>query len=149
MTKILTHPSITAHKPKILLVTPPPVHEIHLLENDLKKGYTALTRLQRVTAQYANVVCQLAVEYHEQNVVLVDLWTALMNEATTLTTGYVAGGGMLGSLEKGYSKGLGELLVDGLHLTGAGYKIFLKEVLPHVGKGWAEEPFDNPAWVFP
>lgn len=145
----MTHPAIAAHKPTILLVTPPPLHETHLLGDDLKKGYKEITRLQRVTAQYADVVRELAGEYHDQNVVLVDLWTALMKEATRLTTGYVPGGGFLGSLEKGYSKGLGDLLVDGLHLTGAGYKIFLKEVLPHVGKGWAEEPFDNPAWIFP
>jgi lysophospholipase L1-like esterase len=146
---ILVHNSISKHRPKILLVTPPIINEVHLESEDLKKGYLALSRHQKVTAQYAKVVREVAAEFNDQNVVLVDLWTALMNEAIRLTPEYVEDGRLLGSREKGDSQGLRSLLVDGLHLTGQGYKVFLREVLPHVGVSWSQEAFNSPSWVFP
>ncbi|KAH9219859.1 SGNH hydrolase-type esterase domain-containing protein [Leptodontidium sp. 2 PMI_412] len=146
---ILTHPSITAHSPKILLVTPPPVNEVHLQENDFEKGYSELTRVQKVTAQYAGVVRELATEFKDKNVVQVDLWTALMKEGARLTPGYVDDGKMIGTLEKGDNPGLRSLLLDGLHLTAAGYKVFLDEVVPVVGPEWAQESELEPNWIFP
>ena len=146
---ILSHPSITVHAPKILLVTPPPVNEFHLQENDLGKGYSALTRVQKVTAQYADVVRELATEFKDKNVVLVDLWSALMKEGARLTPNYVDDGKMIGTLEKGDDPGLRTLLLDGLHLTGAGYKVFLDEVVPVVGPEWAQESELDPKWIFP
>lgn len=148
MHAIISHSCIKAHKPKILLVTPPPINEVHLEAEDLKKGQD-LTRHQSVTKQFAEVVRKIASEYCDQGVVLVDLWKAMMEKATALEDGGSAGPAMLGSKEKGDSKGLRELLVDGLHLTGAGYKVFLDEVLPKVGKEWAEEPPNDPSWIFP
>ncbi|PVH82493.1 SGNH hydrolase [Cadophora sp. DSE1049] len=146
---ILTHPSVTAHSPEILLVTPPPVNEVHLQENDFGKGYSALTRVQKVTVQYADVVRELATEFKNKNVVLVDLWAALMKEGARLTPDYMDDGKMIGTLEKGDNAGLRTLLLDGLHLTAAGYKVFLNEVLPFVGPEWAQESEPNPKWVFP
>ena len=49
----------------------------------------------------------------------------------------------------GDSEGLRSLLVDGLHLTGEGYKIFLSQVLPLVGPNWSIEPPEAPSWIFP
>lgn len=89
---ILTHPSVTAHNPTILLVTPPPVHETHLQEQDLLKGYDTVTRHQDVTAEYANVVRELAGDFKDKKVVLVDLWNALMEEAARLTPSFVNDG---------------------------------------------------------
>jgi lysophospholipase L1-like esterase len=149
MDAILNHASIKAHNPTILLVTPPPLNEVHLEAEDLKKGHPALTRRQSFTEQYVKAVREIAEEYKDQRVVLVDLWAALLKEGARLTPGYVEGEGVLGSKEKGESEGLRKLLVDGLHLTGAGYKVFLDEVLPMVGKGWAGESLNNPSWIFP
>jgi hypothetical protein len=73
----------------------------------------------------------------------------MMKEAARLTPDYVEGGGLLGSRAKGDNEGLRSLLVDGLHLTAAGYKVLLQEVLPFVGTEWAKEPFDAPTWIFP
>ncbi|CZT06805.1 hypothetical protein WAI453_012903 [Rhynchosporium graminicola] len=146
---ILTHPSVTVHAPKILLVTPPPVNEVHLQENDIAKGYSDLTRLQKVTAQYSDVVRELATEFKDRNVVLVDLWAALVKECARLTPDYVDDGNVIGTLEKGDSVGLRSLLLDGLHLTGAGYKVFLDIVLPIIGPEWAEESELDPKWIFP
>lgn len=146
---ILTHPSVTSHKPTIFLVTPPPCNEAHLEAEDLSKGHGLLTRHQSFTAKYAEVVREIAVEFKDQNVVLVDLWNAMMNEASLSDIAYVPGSGLLGSREVGDSEGFRMLLVDGLHFTGAGYKVFFDAVVPHVGREWADEPFNNPKWVFP
>ncbi len=146
---IITHPSIVAHRSTILLVTPPPINEVHLKAEDLKKGHLSITRLQSNTARYADVVRNISAELTEQHVVLIDLWMALMKEAVRLTPDYVGDGSLLGSLENGDSKGLRHLLVDGLHLTGAGYRVFLDKVIPSVGKEWSQEPFDDPSWIFP
>jgi len=72
-----------------------------------------------------------------------------MKEATRLTPNFVDDGELLGTLKKGDNEGFRKLLKDGLHLTGAGYQVFLDEVLPAIGKSWAEEPMDNPSWIFP
>lgn len=145
---MITHSSVMAHSPTILLVTPPPLDEIRLLVGDLASGYPSVTRRSSVTAEYATAIRDIAVEFRE-NVVLIDLWTAIMNEAIALTPGYVAERALLGSEEKGERGGLEDLLVDGLHLTGIGYKVFLNEVLPVVGRICQEEPADNISWVFP
>ncbi|KAH8780348.1 GDSL Lipase/Acylhydrolase family protein-like protein [Hyaloscypha finlandica] len=141
---ILNHSSITAHSPTIFLVTPPPINEVHLeQELDLKKGFGSITRHQKVTAQYADVVREVAREHEDRKVVLVDLWEALMDARLRLTPTYV------GQCEKRDDEVLRKLLVDGLHLTGDGYKVFLDKLLPLVGKEWAFEPLDNPSWIFP
>jgi lysophospholipase L1-like esterase len=66
-----------------------------------------------------------------QDVELIDLWKALADEAVRLTAGCKEGEGeKLGTRETGDSEALRKLLVDGLHLTGEGYRIFLAEVSP-------------------
>jgi lysophospholipase L1-like esterase len=147
--QIITEPALIAHKPKILLVTPPPIHETHLESEDVQKGRGILSRHQNFTAQYADVVRDLAAELKDHNVVLVDLHKAMIDEAIRLTPDFVAGPGLIGSKDAGDSSGLRKLLVDGLHFTGAGYKIFFDIVVPHIGKHWAEESPTDPSWPFP
>jgi len=125
------------------------VNEAHLEAEDLLKGHGGLSRNQSFTATYAEVVREVAAEFKEQNVVLVDLWKAMMDEASSSDTQYVPGSGLVGSKSLGDSEGFRILLVDGLHFTGAGYKVFFDAVLPHVGREWADEPLNNPKWVFP
>lgn len=130
-------------------MTPPPINEVQLEINDRMKGVSGITRHQRVTAQYADAIREVAAEFKDQKVVLVDLWTAMMKEAVALNPSYVQGAGMLGSKEMGDSEEMRSLLVDGLHLTGTGYKVFLDELLPLVGPTWKDEPFDAPSWIYP
>jgi lysophospholipase L1-like esterase len=125
------------------------VNETHLQKGDLAKGFPAVSRLQSVTVQYASVVKEIAADFKDKNVVLLDLHSALMQEAVRLTPQHVQEGRILGSLEDGDSIGLRQLLVDGLHLTGLGYKVFFNIIQPHVGKEWVNEPLENPSWVFP
>ena len=146
---MLRHPSVRAHRPTVLLVTPPPVNEVQLEVEDLKNGYSAVTRHQKVTAEYAQAIREIAEEFEDQGVILVDLWAAIMQEALGQSPKSVEGSCILGSKERGDSRGLRNLLVDGLHLTGAGYKVFLDQVLPTIGQGWDNEGDDKPSYVFP
>ncbi len=109
-------------------MTQPPINEYQVEENDLSKGYSTITRLANITAQYAAVVREIATEYKDKHVVLIDLWTALMNAAIKLTPDHVEGSPILGSRERSDSQALRRFLTDGLHLTGAGYSVFLNEV---------------------
>lgn len=149
--KIITHPTVTAHHPTIILVTPPPINEVHLEEEDFKKGFASLSRHQSVTAQYASAVRELVDEFQGHNVLLVDLWDAIMREATKLTPGFPGNSErvMLGTRTKGDSWALRSLLIDGIHLSPAGYAIFLKELLPMIAPSLDESNQDHQPWIFP
>jgi hypothetical protein len=138
LTKIITHPSITSHKPKILLATPPPLDEIRLTELDLEAGHPGATRLAKVSASYAETVRHVAAE--NPGVVLVDLWRALMDTAIAKTPGFDPKGSMLGDPESGRRGHLEHLLPDGLHMSGESYRVFYDIVLPHIGPEWPNVP---------
>jgi lysophospholipase L1-like esterase len=146
---IVNHPSIQAHKPhKILLVTPPPINEVHL-EELLAEGQP-LSRHQSVTALYAQAIREVAEETKDKQVVLVDLWSAMMREARSSKLDGLEEEVLLGSKHAGDNECLRNLLSDGLHMTGAGYKLFLNEVLQAMGDSWIEESFHHKeSWVFP
>lgn len=150
MKTILCHPSIAAHSPTILLVTPPPVNEIHLRELDPNKGFGELSRQLAITAQYAEAIRELAAEFKDRNVVLIDLWTAIMKHKTQLTGGYTSRLtlSIKNSSNEDDDKAFRELLVDGLHLTGAGYRLFLNEVLLFIQHEW-KKPGKVPRMIFP
>lgn len=81
-----------------------------------------------MTHQYAGRVRRVASRTsNDDNVVLIDLWMALRNEALKLD-GIEEMNVTIGGLKTDESPGLRSLLADGLHLTGAGYQVFLNEV---------------------
>jgi lysophospholipase L1-like esterase len=80
---IITHPGITAHDPKIVLITPPPVDEIRKQEFDREDGGRPLSRATANSAKYSEAVRQVARE--APGVGLIDLHEALMNLATEMT----------------------------------------------------------------
>ncbi|KAF5026065.1 hypothetical protein F66182_1857 [Fusarium sp. NRRL 66182] len=135
LTKIINHPNIAAHKPQILLVTPPPLDEIKTTPSSIANGHKGAIRTSAVSASYSEVARQVARE--NPGVVLVDLWKAQMDEAISLSPGdYTAGGPWLGSPENGKQGGLDALLHDGLHMSGAGYQVFYETIRPLIGKEW-------------
>jgi len=140
---ILAHPAVKAHNPTIFLVTPPPINETQIWADNKAKEYSTITRRQRVTAQYADAVRQIATESKNDKVILIDLHSAMMQKAISLTPDYAEGDSLLGTLQGGDSAALRTLLADGLHLTGAGYKVFIEELLPHI----ETPPFIFPVWT--
>ncbi|KAI8306316.1 hypothetical protein K4K61_004606 [Colletotrichum sp. SAR11_59] len=140
--KIVTHPNITAHKPKILLVTPPPIDEIRITELDLPWGHPKPTRTAKISAEYTQAARDVAAEV--PGVTLIDLWAALHDYAGRKTPGLVKDGGpLLGTPELGKRGGLAALLPDGLHMSGEGYKVFYKIVVPHIGQEYQGLPEDD------
>ena len=144
---IINHPNITAHRPKIFLVTPPPLDEIRLTQLDLACGHASATRRTRASAAYSEAVRQVAAE---QGVTLVDLWKALMDVAIAKTPGWNPKGALLGDPAGGVRGYLEHLLPDGLHMSAISYRIFYDIVRPHVGSEWAGTPDeDKVAFVLP
>lgn len=144
MKKIITHPNITAHNPKILLVAPPPLDETRIYQYDIEEnGLDRLTRTAANSAEYSQLARDVAAEV--PGTILIDLQDALTKHAITLTPEYDEKnphhhngkipllGYMEGNGGKGFRGGLGQLLPDGLHLGGEAYRVFLSLVLPHIG----------------
>lgn len=135
LTKIVTHPRITAHKPKILLVTPPPLDEIKVKVLNMAAGHSQAVRTSANSAAYSEVARQVARE--NPGVISIDLQKAIMDKAIELSPGdYQVGGSVLGSPENGKSGALNELLPDGLHMGGSAYKIFFDLLAEHIGDEW-------------
>ena len=146
--EIVSHENIVAHKPKILLATPPPLDEIRTTELDLAKGHASSQRLAKVSAAYSEVAREVAKA--NDGVVLIDLWKGIMDKAISMTPGFDASGPALGTPESGQRGGLELLLPDGLHMSGEAYKVLYDLVLPHIGTEWKNLPEgDRTGYVFP
>ena len=127
--KIITHPRIQQHKPKIFLVTPPPVDELKHTQLDKANGLPSSIRTSAVSASYSEKAREVAREYPD--VTLVDLWQALMDKAISKAPEeYQPGGPWLGSHENGKAGGLDTLLPDGLHLDDEAYGVFFATLRP-------------------
>lgn len=148
LAKIITHPIITGHKPKIFLVTPPPLDEIRITKLDLEWGHPAATRQAKISASYAEAVRQVAAQHPDT--ALVDLWKGIMDRAIAKTPGFDQNGPLLGDPEGGKQGYLEHLLPDGLHLSGESYRIFYDLIKPLVGSEWAGFPDeDRVGYVLP
>ncbi|KAJ4304414.1 hypothetical protein N0V88_002027 [Collariella sp. IMI 366227] len=147
--RIINHPIITAHKPKIFLVTPPPLDEIRVTFLDRANGHPRAVRQTKNSAAYSETVRQVAAE--NPGVTLIDLQKALMDKAIEMTHGFdPAKGAVLGDPESGVRGYLEQLLPDGLHLSPEAYRIFYELVRPHLGSEWAGTPdVERVGYVYP
>ncbi|KAL2129123.1 hypothetical protein VTI74DRAFT_8200 [Chaetomium olivicolor] len=147
--RIINHPIITAHKPKIFLVTPPPLDQIRVTVLDTANGHPAAVRQTKNSAAYSETVRQVAAE--SPGVTLIDLHKALMDRAIEMTPGFdPTKGPALGDPEGGIRGYLEHLLPDGLHLSAESYRIFYDLVRPHIGAEWAgTRDQDKVAYMFP
>ena len=135
LTRIISHPNIKAHGPRIFLVTPPPLDQMRMEAVDLAGGYPGVSRLAKTSAAYSQAVRDIAAEH--PGVTLVDLWKAIMGTAIAKTPGYDSKGPALGDPEGGVRGYLEHLLPDGLHMSAEAYQIFYDIVKPHLGSEWA------------
>ncbi|KAK4190115.1 SGNH hydrolase-type esterase domain-containing protein [Podospora australis] len=132
LARIITHPNIAAHEPKIFLVTPPPLDQILRTRLDLANGHPSVTRHAKISAAYSEAARQVAAE--NDGVTLVDLWKGIMDTAIAKTPDFDTSGPPLGYPEgvRGY---LEHLLPDGLHLSSESYRIFYDLVKHHIPEG--------------
>lgn len=142
--KVISHPSIKAHQPKIFLITPPPIDQIKHHRLDTEAGLKSALRESAISASYSEKAREVARE--NPNVELVDLWQAIMDRAISQAPNdYLPGGPLLGTLENGKPGGLDTLLPDGLHLGGEAYEILFDLLRPHIEADLEEKPV-LPLW---
>ncbi|KAL8834831.1 MAG: hypothetical protein Q9170_003573 [Blastenia crenularia] len=76
--KIIQHPTVTAQRPRLILVTPPPINEYALEESDTAKGIPGRRRTAENTKLYADACREVG---WELNLLVLDLWTWFAEEA--------------------------------------------------------------------
>ncbi|CAK7206761.1 hypothetical protein SEUCBS139899_009567 [Sporothrix eucalyptigena] len=130
LTAILTHPNIQAHRPTVVLVTPPPLDGFRRAQFE-RDNPGANRRKARVTAEYAAAARKVAETV--PGVVLADLWGVLMGVSTGGTPTNIDTGTtrILGDNDDPHSQAghLSALLCDGLHLTGKGYRMLWESLI--------------------
>lgn len=94
---LITHETIEAHQPRIILITPGPVDEYQFFERQRTAEHTKL---------YADACREIG---KELGVPVLDLWSVFMAEA-----GWKKGEPLPGSIKTERNKVLGELLHDGM-----------------------------------
>lgn len=102
---ICTHEAVTAHSPRLVIITPPPVNEYKMEVTDLQKGYNGLQRTAELTKKYANAARKVG---ETLNIPVLDLWTIFMTRA-----GWVAGEPLPGSRGAARNDLIEELMYDG------------------------------------
>ncbi|KAL9076568.1 MAG: hypothetical protein Q9161_000900 [Pseudevernia consocians] len=102
---ILKHSSVVAQKPRLILLTPPPVNEYQLDEADLVWGNKDPRRSAEHTKEYADACCQVGAEI---GVAVLDVWSIFMTKA-----GWREGETLIGSKKVARNEVLEKLLVDG------------------------------------
>lgn len=108
---ILSHPSVLAHNPKIILVTTPPVDEYQRPEETRADGQVDRGRCAENSKAYAQVGKEVGEELIAKGrpVVVCDLWAAMMVRA-----GWTGKGALPGSLKTDRNPDLAEMLYDGM-----------------------------------
>jgi len=132
---IIHHPLVTAHTPKIILLTPPPVEETVLTEQLRAEDSPEGIRKAKDAAEYAEAVREVG---KEAGVAVLDVWTDFMKAA-----GWEGGDAVLpGSIALGKDPVLAGLLYDGLHLSDKGYRRVYNGLMKLIVETW---PDQNPA----
>ncbi|KAI6248310.1 GDSL esterase/lipase [Erysiphe necator] len=154
---IINSPQLCAHLPdiNIILITPPPVEESLLVEHKKKKyGLEGPPHLTAASAaQYAKKIQELVQELKSTNkeqtiekascqskrenkfkrqLEVLDVWGEFIS-MTEWREGTLPGSSILG-----VDQILSELLIDGVHLTTAGYKIVLSAFYKLLRTKWAQ-----------
>lgn len=148
--RIITHERIKAHKPTILLVTPPPLDEIRRTQLDKDAGLP-IVRHTKISAEYSDAARKVAASV--PGVILIDLHKAIMDVAIEKTPGFDRDSGdVLGDPTRGGKRGyLETLLPDGLHMNGEAYSIFFDAVRPHIKPGGEQDfvylPWRQAPWL--
>jgi len=144
--KIITHPKITAHSPRIILITPPPINEHLWWPIEQSNGYASVSRVAETTKRYAEAVCDVG---RKLNVPVVQLWNAFMAKTALNVDAWRRGDAIPGSVDIPQDDGLGELMYDGLHLNPAGYEILSQEVMKVIELQWPDQMPESLPMAFP
>jgi isoamyl acetate esterase len=106
---IIKHPTIVAHNPRIILVTPPPVDERLQELSDLQNG-KALARLAPSTKSYADAAAEVG---QKLNVPVLNLWKLFMARANMDIDTWKSDQPLPGSRDIPQNEALVKLMFDG------------------------------------
>ncbi|KAI4110512.1 MAG: hypothetical protein LQ339_001378 [Xanthoria mediterranea] len=138
---IFQHPCVTTQKPRLILVTPPPVDEYSLEVSDAAKGILGVRRTAEHTRLYAEACKETG---QDLGLIVLDLWSIFMDAA-----GYEPGKPLPGSKKTVKSPILGQLLSDGLHFTPQAYKVLFESTMEVIKREWPEQDPDELQFVHP
>jgi len=146
--KIVTHPQVVAHAPRIILIAPPPINEHLWWPRDEASGYSSVTRLASTTKQYADAACEVGARL---DIPVVNLWKAFMEKTDFKADAWKLGDPVHGSLDAPQNDTLAELMYDGLHFNPAGYDILFQELIKVIADKWPDQtpgklPMVLPPW---
>ncbi|OCK78432.1 SGNH hydrolase [Lepidopterella palustris CBS 459.81] len=139
--RIVTHPAIVAHKPRVILVTPPPVNEHLQWIRDKARGFERVSRTAVATKSYADAVCELG---KELGIPVLNLWKTFISK-----TGWKIEEPIPGSMEINENSILEDLMHDGLHFNPAGYRILYDEMMKLIAEHWPDQLPENLPYIFP
>ncbi|KAF2448698.1 SGNH hydrolase [Karstenula rhodostoma CBS 690.94] len=144
--KIITHPSVTAHSPKVVLVAPAPIDEHLVWANDKSQGRAAVSRKNVDLKRYSDAAARLG---EKLGVPVVNLWKTLMAKTGWKEEEWKESEPILGALELPQSEELVRLLYDGLHFNPAGYQVLLEELLKAIRESIPELAPENVPLLLP
>ncbi len=160
---MINSPEVQAHKPRVLVVTPPPIDEHQQMIADGTRGFTQVRRTTENTRRYAETCREVG---SQLGIPVVDIWTTFL-----LHAGWTGGDPILGSRNLAPSGTLQSLFSDGeclsathvnasigarrrlmrqgLHLTPAGYKLVFDEVMKGIKEHYPSLDPDRLAFCYP
>ncbi|KAJ5626918.1 GDSL Lipase/Acylhydrolase family protein [Penicillium herquei] len=137
------HPDVLAHGPdlRIIFITPPPINEYQLEGFDNGKNYSHPSRTAALAKAYSEAVKEVGTEL---GLPTADIWTSFMT-----SVGWEEGQPLIGSRDLPQNEAFAALFVDGLHLTGAGYRLAFAEVMKVIETTWPAQSPDALPMVYP
>lgn len=155
---ICQHPTVTAQKPRLILVTPPPVDESSLETADAAKGVVGTRRTAEHTKLYADACRQVG---KDLGLAVLDLWSIFMEAAD-----YIPGEPLPGSKKAAPNTTLAALLSDGkvdscqhcrrrlhaspgLHFTPKAYRILFQSTIDIIKQQWPDQDPEGLEFVHP
>jgi lysophospholipase L1-like esterase len=126
---IITHPLVVAHKPRIILVAPPPINEHSTM---LTNPGVELARVAATTKTYAEATCELG---DKLGVPVVNLWKVFMAK-TGWTDSWNPDEPLPGSMSVAQHDVLVELLSDGTASHNQLLSLILTELRPAFQPCW-------------
>lgn len=106
--EIITHPTITIHEPRIILVTVPPIDEYALEASYYSDVRLSRSRTAEHTKDYADASRQVGID---SDVAILDIWSLFMEHA-----GWKEGQPLPGSKAVAENDVLRALLRDGIYV---------------------------------
>ncbi|PMD24566.1 SGNH hydrolase [Hyaloscypha hepaticicola] len=118
---MINNARVQAHKPLILLVTPPPIDERQQIITDRARGCTQTRRTVENTERYVKACREVG---SQLKIPVVDIWTSFFRHA-----GLIESVDILGCRGIVTNEAFQSLFSDGLHLTSAGYRLVFENVM--------------------